>query len=100
MKRRYVDKSWDIIKKNGKKVGEVGERNHFYGGGGVDRFIQERARERRNAVSCSSLLHSYSFFLHISDKQWAFRIVLCEKMKKEINHEMITRLLSANRVTN
>lgn len=73
--------------KNGKKVREVGEEGAFVTGrGGWLRgwvFIRERAREGRNGVSCSRLLHSYSFFLHISDKQWAFRIVLCEKMKKK-----------------
>lgn len=38
--------------------------------------------EGRSGFSVLVLVHSYCFFLHISDKHWAFRIVLCEKMKK------------------
>lgn len=30
-----------------------------------------------------ALIHSYCFFLHISDKRGAFRTVLCEKRSKK-----------------
>lgn len=42
-----------------------------------------------------ALVHSYCFFLHISDKRGAFRTVLCEKRgkrKEKKNHKL--RLLN------
>lgn len=49
---------------------------------GAQVFVWECIFEGRSGFSVLVLVHSYCFFLHISDKHWAFRIVICEKMKK------------------
>lgn len=36
-----------------------------------------------------TLVHSYCFFLHISDKRGAFRTVLCEKRSKNKEEKKI-----------
>lgn len=36
-----------------------------------------------NFCNFLALVHSYCFFLHISDKHRAFRTVLCEKISKK-----------------
>lgn len=95
---------WGRSHRNGKEMRlerSVREEPSLDGGRDGDGFVDEEVgcgvrsgagsvhvkREMKRVlffvfVSCSRLLHSYSFFLHISDKQWAFRIVLCEKMKE------------------
>lgn len=37
-----------------------------------------------------ALVHSYCFFLHISDKRRAFRTVLCEKISKKKKKKIIS----------
>lgn len=37
-----------------------------------------------------TLVHSYCFFLHISDKRGAFRTVLCEKRSKNKEKKIIS----------
>ena len=67
----------------GGKGGEIGEEGTTVTGTGGRVLVWKSIREgRTSGVFCSRLVHSYSFVLHISDKHWAFRIVLCEKMKK------------------
>lgn len=51
-------------------------------GSGDRRSLGNVFLKGRCGFSVLGLVHSYCFFLHISDKHWAFRIVLCEKMKK------------------